>query len=122
MRTIKVQAALDILPLYVRANALIPTIEPPQFTPDAPFEEIAFDAYLLDRGTFELRDTDGTTRISATLTDRQLHIEVEGVKKSLALRLLPLTNKQIEAIYVNGREIAKKVFADNGSILVVWTS
>ncbi len=119
-RTIKVQAALDILPLYVRANALIPTIEPSQFTPDAPFEDITFDAYLLEGGTFELHDTDGTTRISAKLTGRQLHVEVKGAKQSLALRLLPLTNQQIETIYVNGREIAERVVAENGVIRVVW--
>jgi alpha-D-xyloside xylohydrolase len=128
-RTIKVQAPLDIMPLYVRANALIPTIEPPQFTTEAPFEEITFDAYLLDRGAFELRDTDGITRVSATLVGSQLRIEAEGAKKALALRLFPLAGGEIEAVYVNGREIEKKeilgndgwIKEENGTFLIKWS-
>jgi alpha-D-xyloside xylohydrolase len=128
-RTIKVQVPLDIMPLYVRANALLPTIEPPQFTIEAPFEEITFDAYLLDQGAFELRDTDGITRVSATLVGSQLRIEAEGAKQSLALRLFPLSGRQIEAVYVNGREIEKKEILGNdgwikeedGAYLIKWS-
>jgi alpha-D-xyloside xylohydrolase len=117
-RTIKVRATLDIMPLYVRANALIPTVEPAQFTTNAPFEEITFDAYLLDQGAFELRDSDGTTRISATLTENQLHIEVESPKKSLSLRLLPLTDTPIKTIYVNGKELEGKGLGENKAIVL----
>ncbi len=120
-RTIKVQAPLETMPLYVRANALIPTIEPSQFTADAPFEEVTFDAYLLEQGAFELRDTDGVTHISATLAGSQLHIETGGAKSSLRLRLLPLTGKRAEVVYVNGRKLDKKENAeDDAPIQIVW--
>ncbi len=116
-RTIKVLAPLDRMPLYVRANALIPTIEPPQFTTDAPFEGITFNAYLLEQGAFELHDTDRVTRVSATLAGGQLRIETEGAQHSLALRLLPLAGRQIETVYVNGREIGKKDFAEKDAMI-----
>ncbi len=82
-RTIKVQVPLDIMPLYVRANALIPTIEPPQFTTEAPFEEITFDAYLLEQGAFELRDTDGMTRIYRNAGRRPSYILRQKVQNNL---------------------------------------
>jgi alpha-D-xyloside xylohydrolase len=116
-RTIRVQVPLDIMPLYVHANALIPTIEPLQFTANAPFEEITFDAYLLEQGAFELRDSDGVTYISATLAGNQLRIVTRGAKSSLGLRLLPLTGKRIEAVYVNGRELSKKESAQEDALL-----
>jgi alpha-D-xyloside xylohydrolase len=128
-RTIKVQVPLDIMPLYVRANALIPTIEPPQFTTEAPFEEITFDAYLLDQGAFELRDTDGITHVSATLVGNQLRIEAEGAKQALALRLFPFAGTAIKTVFVNGRELAKKeilvgsgwIREENGISLIKWS-
>ncbi len=123
-RSIKVQAALDILPMYVRANALIPTIEPTQYITDAPFEQVTFDAYLLEQGEFTLWDSDGITTISAALVERQVRIEVLGVKHTLALRLLPLAGAmQIEAVVVNGTEVSHDAwqYQQDGSLLVSWT-
>jgi len=85
-----VEAPLDVLPLYIRANSLIPTVQPPEYLTDAPFDLVTFDAYLFDNGSFELRDTDGVTRISASLERSRLNIQVEGVKERLGLRLIPL--------------------------------
>jgi alpha-D-xyloside xylohydrolase len=87
-----VEAPLDVLPLYVRANALIPTIEPATQIPDGPFENVVFDAYLLPggRGSFTLRDTDGATTVTATLDNGKLAVAVEGAKKTVSVRLVPL--------------------------------
>jgi len=107
-RTISVQVPLDVLPLYVRANALIPTTEPTLFTTDEPFQTITIDAYLLESGSFELHDTDGLTRISAQLTNDQLQVFVEGVKQRLALRLIPLTTAPgVARVTVNGQEFGE---------------
>jgi alpha-glucosidase (family GH31 glycosyl hydrolase) len=92
-RTLHVQVPLDILPLYVRANALIPTTEPTTFTSAEPFNTISVDAYLFERGSFALYDTDGLTHITAELRDSQLDVTLEGVKQQLILRLLPLPGK-----------------------------
>lgn len=89
-RTLALRVPLETLPLYVRTNALIPTTEPVLFTSDAPFEEITIDAYLLDSGTLELRDTDGLTRVSASFSGELLQVTSEGAKERLALHLIPL--------------------------------
>jgi alpha-D-xyloside xylohydrolase len=136
---VNVQAAPDVLPLYVRANALIPTTEPTSFITETPFEQITFDAYLLEQGQFDLRDSDGTTHVSAAFSDSQLRISSEGAKRQLALRLFPcIDTTQIEAVFVNGQEIVyrqeagdrqqqrmqntQKVWgrAQDGTILVTW--
>lgn len=98
-----VEASLDVLPLYVRANTLIPTIEPPDYLTDDPFDLVTFDAYLLDSGSFELHDTDGITQVSASLEGSRLNVQVEGVKRSLGLRLIPLPGvPSVDTVYVNG--------------------
>ncbi len=104
-----VEAPLDTLPLYVRANALIPTIEPKERVGDKPFELVTFDAYLLDQGSFRLHDTDGETEISASLRSTRLEIEIEGVKKQLGFRLLPLPGSQgINSVMVNGEVLERR--------------
>jgi alpha-D-xyloside xylohydrolase len=108
--TRRVEAPLDVLPLYVRANSLIPTIEPPAYLTEAPFEMVTFDAYLLDggRGRFDLRDTDGVTRVSAALDGSRLDVHVDGVKEQIGLRLLPLGDApRMESVYVNGEPLNK---------------
>src|SRR5579875_8174 len=128
-RMISVQASLEELPLYVRANALIPTTEPVPFTSDGPFEEIAVDAYLLERGTFDLQDTDGLTRISAELADNQLRVTVEGARQQLTLRLIPLSGTpRVAAAFVNdiqcveGQDEANTTWTrmQDGAVLVKW--
>lgn len=131
-RTLTLQVPLDVLPLYVRANALIPTTEPTLFTAEGPFEEITVDAYLLDQGTFDLHDTDGLTHIAAELADAQLRVRVEGVKRQLALRLIPLTDAPaVTTVLVNGQEYTQVSAEDqlqaqswtrasDGSLLLQW--
>lgn len=97
-RTLHVQVPLDILPLYVRANTLIPTTEPTLCISDEAFDNLTVDAYLLERGTFELHDTDGQTRILAELLDSQLRVTIEGVKHSLILRLISLIGAPLVAM------------------------
>jgi hypothetical protein len=64
---------------------------------------VTFDAYLFDSGSFEMRDTDGITRVSASLEGSRLNIQVEGVKQRLGLRFLPLPGvPSVDAVHVNG--------------------
>lgn len=127
-RMISVQAPLEKLPLYVRANALIPTTEPVPFTPDGPFEEITVDAYLLERGAFEFQDTDGLTRISAELAKNQLRVTVEGTRQQLALRLIPLAGTPtVATAFINDILCVESQDGANtwsrledGTILVKW--
>ena len=104
-----IEAPLDVLPLYVRANALIPTIAPPDHLTDAPFDRVTFDAYLLDRGgAFTLRDTDGATTVSAAMAGSRLDVQVDGAKRKVGLRLVPLPGAAaITAVQVNGAPLKK---------------
>jgi alpha-D-xyloside xylohydrolase len=98
-----IHAPLDVLPLYVRSGALIPTIDPPDYITDEPFEKVVFDAYLTDPGTFALYDTDGFTRIAAAVKGSTLSVQIEGVKDWLGLRVLPLDGlPDIAGVEVNG--------------------
>jgi alpha-D-xyloside xylohydrolase len=118
-----IEAPLDRLPLYVRANALIPTVEPVEHLAHGPFEKVTFDAYLLDRGSFELNDDDGLTRLTAFRRGGQLDIQFSGVKQKLALRLIHLTGPQeIESVSVNGEGLEKTADAwsrlDDGALFI----
>jgi len=105
----------------VRANALIPTMEVPEHVAEGPFDLVTFDAYLLDKGTFDLRDTDGVTHVSASYRNSgeiphggaQLSVRVEGAKDRLGLRLIPLPGApQVEAVRVNGVALKRMDVAD----------
>jgi alpha-D-xyloside xylohydrolase len=122
-RTVRVEAPLDTMPLYVRADALMPTIEPPDHLTEDPFEMVTFDAYLLEEGTFELRDTDGVTRITASFEGARLEITLEGAKQKTGLRLIPLSSAPgVEAVSVNGSELEEveslELSRDSGA---AWT-
>lgn len=99
-----VDAPLDVLPLYVRANALIPTIEPAEYVTEDPFEMVIFDAYLLNNsGSFALRDTDGVTELFGAYEGTVLRFQVSGAKKRLGIRVIPLAGTpMVKQIQING--------------------
>ena len=103
-----IEAPLDRLPLYVRAGALIPTIEPSQHLTGDPFPFVTFDAYLLERGSGELRDTDGATRVSAAFAGKCLEVRAEGVKHKFGLRAIPLAGAPpVEHVVCNGAPLPR---------------
>ncbi len=99
-----IDAPLEVLPLYVRANALIPTSEPTAYVADGPFEHVTFEVYLLNGGgSFVLRDTDGVTELSAAYEGSLLRFQVSGAKKQLRIRVIPLAGTPVvKQIQVNG--------------------
>lgn len=122
-----VEVPLDAMPLYVRANALIPTIEPPEHFTDEPFADVTFDAYLLDHGSVEMFDTDGITQVAADFDGTHLNITWSSPKPRLALRFLPLVDiSPVNSVRANGQELSpvpSQVGAgwsrsDDGSLLV----
>lgn len=115
-KTFWIEVPLNVLPLYVRANALIPTIEPPDYLTDAPFDLVTFDAYLFDSGSFEMHDTDGITQVSASLEGSRLNVQVEGVKQRLGLRLIPLPGlPAVDTVCVNGMALNRVDALEIGS-------
>jgi alpha-D-xyloside xylohydrolase len=101
-----VEPPLDILPLYVRVNSLIPTIEPPDHVADGAFALVTIDAYLVESGRFEIRDTDGATIISCSFNGTCLDICLEGAKKTLGVRVIPLSGgPTVNEVHVNGASL-----------------
>jgi hypothetical protein len=85
---------------------LIPTIEPQDHLTDEPFDFVIFDAYLLEGGAFELRDSDGTTRVSVSISGDRLEVAAEGAKRSVGLHLVPLPGvPQLEMVTANGETL-----------------
>jgi alpha-D-xyloside xylohydrolase len=103
-----VEAPLDTLPLYVRANALIPTIEPPQHLTEDPFEQVTFEGYVLDAGQTVMDDIDGMTRVSVTLDGSRAEITVLSPKAQVSVHLLPLGGAPIESVIVNGQPYVRR--------------
>jgi len=104
----EVEMPLDRMPLYVRANALVPTIEPPNSIHEGPFDPVTVDGYLRSTGTLELRDTDGITSVAATLTDSRLVIDWTGPKDILGFRLITTRGaRPLQEVSVNGRSLSQ---------------
>ncbi len=107
-----VEVPLDRFPLFIRGNALIPTIEPPEYLTEEPFPFVVFDAYLLDQADFTLRDLDGSVHMSVSLNGSTLQIRTDENKKKLGIRMLPLRVKLVvDKVLVNGDylELSEKV-------------
>jgi alpha-D-xyloside xylohydrolase len=103
-----VQADLDVLPLYVRAGTLLPTIQAPNYISEAPFDEITFHGYLLENGSFTLKDVNGDTDLRAEIVGSRLQIRITGQKKRLRFRLVPLTDQPwVESVRLNSVELTE---------------
>ncbi len=116
-----IQPPLDVLPLYLRVGALIPTIEPTAALRQEPFEEVTFDAYVLDSGAFDLEDMDGTTHVALALHGERVEVEYWSPKQRLSVRLLPLAGQPaVEGVLVNGQS-TPYLRQDDGIVRVTLT-
>jgi alpha-D-xyloside xylohydrolase len=99
-----VKAPLDVLPLYVRDGSLIPTAQPGEYMDEDPFEFVIFNAYVSDAGQFTLLDTDGQTTLSMTRKDDEIHVTLNGAKKKVGIKVLPLEDTQpVSKVVINDR-------------------
>jgi alpha-D-xyloside xylohydrolase len=120
-QTRTIQPSLEVLPLYVRVGALIPTIEPAAPLREEPFEDVTFDAYVLDSGAFDLEDLDGATHVAVALRGARVEVECQSPKQRLAVRLLPLAGQPaVDTVLVNGRS-ALWLRQEDSSVLVALT-
>jgi alpha-D-xyloside xylohydrolase len=119
-----IDAPLEVLPLYVRAGALIPTSELTEWVTDGPFEHVTFEAYLLNGGgSFVLRDTDGVTELSAAYDEPHLRVQLSGAKKRLVIRVIPLAGTPVvQQVQVNGVPLSHvEKLSSEGHALSGWT-
>ena len=105
--------------MYVRANTLIPTIEPQMHMSEDPFENVTFDAYVLESGAFDLEDTDGVTHVAVAFMDKHVEVKYSSPKSQLSLRLLPLVGQPtMDHVSVNGQNVPF-IREQNGSMHIV---
>ncbi len=98
-----VSAARERLPLFVRANALIPTVEPAERCGSGAFDCVTFDAYLFERGESALHDTDGTTTTTAERRGSRLVIDAQGPQERIGVRLFDLPGSPpVDGVDFNG--------------------
>jgi hypothetical protein len=105
----------------VRANTLIPTIEPASYLTDEPFDEVTFDSYVLETGEFALKDLDGTSRVAVALKGTRADVEFQSPKSRLNVHLFPLAGlPPIETVHVNGKRCQQvhheREWTDNANV------
>ena len=106
-RTCDVAVPLERMPLFVRANALLPTMEPVERLREGPWDAVVFDAYLLTRGRTTLRDTDSKTGVAAALDGSTLRVELSGAKPRVGLRVFPLARRTVESVLLNEEPLSR---------------
>jgi alpha-D-xyloside xylohydrolase len=100
--TRQIEVPLEQVPLYARADALIPTMDPVDHLEDTPWDFVTFDAYLLGSGQASLRDLDGTTELQVSLAESRLDVTLHGPKQRVGLRVLPLAPLHMTEVRLNG--------------------
>ena len=106
--TVFVEAPLDRLPLYVRGDALIPTIQPGPTLGDGPFERVTVDSYVFSEAAFALHDVDGSTTVRAERRNGGIDLHLQGARTSLDFRFLPLGGlESVVSVTVNGAAVQR---------------
>jgi alpha-D-xyloside xylohydrolase len=101
-----VEAPLERLPLYVRLDSMLPTIEPAVHTSEEPFRELTFRGFLRERASFRLRDVDGDTTVTARLDGSALHIEASGACTAFDVVVEHAgERRKVARVVVNGRPL-----------------
>jgi alpha-D-xyloside xylohydrolase len=128
-----VKAPLDVLPLYIKGDSLIPTVTPVEHLSEEPFEFIIFKAYVLNSAEFHLLDMDGETQISVVRNGETIDIELSGAKARVGINLIALNgttpvrqvlingqpHEQLEQIYLDPKSLTGWSISDEGTLQVM---
>jgi len=80
------RAQLERLPLFVKADSIIPMGPEMNYVGEKPFDPITLDIYLYDRAEFILYDDDGQVRFRGKRRPETITFEIGESSKSYALR------------------------------------
>jgi len=103
-----IEVPLEQVPLFARADALIPTTDTISELSETPWDFVTFDAYLLSGGNTILCDLDGRTELRARVDGSTLDVSLRGAKQRVGLRVLPLTDTRIAQVRLNGELLAQR--------------
>ncbi len=121
-REIRMKTRVDVLPLFVRAGAIIPMGPVMQYTGEKPLEPLTFDIYPGDSSEFLLYNDDGETyayekgsyrivRIACERKEKKVRISFakpEGTFQNKETRtvLLQVHQEKPETVILDGRKMA----------------
>ena len=87
-RWLIVQAALDELPLFLRAGAIVPMAAPMQHTGECDWHNLTLDMFPAGKSTFTLTRPDGTVgQITCLSGEGRITIELENMSGEITLHL-----------------------------------
>ncbi len=104
-RNIAYRAPLERLPLFVKADSIIPMGPEMNYVGEKPFDPVTLDVYCEDRAEFTLYDDDGATTYECVRTPDKIVLNVSESEKNHVF----LFNKVrfAKRVTVNGKEITR---------------
>jgi alpha-D-xyloside xylohydrolase len=104
-----IKAPLDVMPIYVKGDSLIPTVTPVEHLSEEPFEFIIFKAYVLKSAEFRLLDVDGETQLSVVRNGETIEIELSGAKARVGIHLIALNGTTpVRQVLINGQPLEQQ--------------
>jgi alpha-D-xyloside xylohydrolase len=92
----RVSAPIERLPIYVRAGAILPTMEPVSRIPAGPLEPLILDVYPYGESTYHLHEDEGTTEIRCVNGEEETSLEWSGSRSmSFAARFNGITASEV---------------------------
>lgn len=79
---LRIKPPLEVLPLYVRADSIIPIGPDMAYVGEKPFNPITLDIWLCSEAEFTIYDDDETVRCRAKREDSRINLELDASKKT----------------------------------------
>lgn len=103
--TLDYKATLEVLPLFVKADSIIPMGPETEFIEEKPLDIITLDVYLYDKANFELHDDDELVEIEAIKKGEGILLSISESQRTWIVKLNK-TNAPLVA-KVNDKELKK---------------
>lgn len=111
-RTLKIRTPLALLPLYVRAGAIVPMMSPAHRIPSAVVDPLILDVYTADNSSYVFHEDEGDTRFLLRVVPAGYSLEWSGpLVRQMVFRVHPgLHDAGVEAAPpAGGRDAAVAV-------------
>lgn len=126
-RWLKVNAALDHLPLYVRGGGIIPTCADAAHTDAQDWSDLTLDIYPFGQSSFDLYTKDGTmTSLICDDNTGQTTLTIPPCKIDVTLRVhgvnqtsVMLDDEKIPSMFTNGILILRLATSDHTQVIVL---
>jgi alpha-D-xyloside xylohydrolase len=103
--TIDYRAPLNILPLFVKENSIIPMGPEISYVGEKPTDPLTLDIYVSEKAEFKLYDDEETLNVNCTRSKNNISLTISKSKRTYVVNF----NKTegAKAVYVNSKKLAK---------------